>query len=151
MGLYITAYKNLKELDKKEIKIKKKQWSPGSSMDYSEKKYKGRAKGLNSKKIYSYDAVFEFSVGSYSGYKYWKEDLNNFAKDNQFLEIVDFSSTEGVIGPVVSKKLYEDFKENEIMAKKYSEDLDDKKWFKTYKNLMKAFEYGKENGAVEFG
>ena len=73
---------------------------------------------------------FGFRAGSYSGYGEWREDLaraagyiggaqevwgqfeNELSGDvyaKPFTDLINFSDADGVIGPIVSEKLYNDF------------------------------------------
>ncbi len=92
----------------------------------------------------AYNALGEghnFRAGSYSGYGMWRDELAHaagyFGGDEQvwsnvdsggyanrpFEELINFSDAEGWIGPIVSKKLHQDFVDNE---KKIMDTVD--KW-----------------------
>ena len=122
MGLDITAYRNLIEVKEPqfdeygEVKNWETEWQPGGSMEWSEKHFPGRGEGINPKTVYKWTERIGFRAGSYGGYNYWRANLEKFAKGNDFQELINFADNEGVIGPVVSKKLYEDFKNNEAEA-----------------------------------
>ena len=64
--------------------------------------------------------------------------------------MIDFADNEGVIGSVVSEKLYKDFANNYEAAKVLPTGLDREYWFNRYENWMKAFEMARHNGAVDF-
>ena len=158
MGLDINAYKKLTEVENpqwdenaEELLNWESEVQFGESMDWSEKHFKGRGEGIDSKKVYKWEDVYEFRAGSYSGYNVWRDELERFSEGNQFYELINFADNEGVIGYVVSEKLYNDFKDNELRAKEYSKNISDGEyWFEKYKEWEKAFEYAKEGGAVEF-
>ena len=132
--------------------------------------------------VYSDDgpSYFYFRAGSYSGYGEWRNDLalaagyeggseEVWAKASEgliggpFEELINFPDNEGVIGPVISQKLYDDFVnyEKEIdkaidwwylkmnPEKEYAgEDLS---WFKNkYKDWKEAFRIASKNGMVIF-
>lgn len=157
MGLDITVYKNLTpvvnpELDEYgELANWKTEWIPGASMDWSESVWQGRGEGVDSKTVYTYDDSFEFRAGSYSGYNWWRSDLESLSDGDSFMELVDFADSEGVIGSKVSEKLYLDFVNNYDKAKEFSKKNKDVECFiSKYECWMKAFEMARHNGAVDF-
>lgn len=157
MGLDITAYKNLKAVEKPQIDEDgellnwKSEWKPGASMDWSEKHFPGRGEGVESQSVYTWKDKFEFRAGSYSGYNWWRSRLGEFAEGDSFQELTNFADNEGVIGPVVSKKLYKDFTENYERALEFDKTLGEGGlWIAQYENWKKAFEMASNNGAVDF-
>jgi hypothetical protein len=158
MGLDVTAYKNLKKVDNPQIDKDgdlvnwDTEWRPGASMEWSESVWPGRGKGVEAKTVYSYEEDYDFRAGSYSGYNYWREQLACFKGEVAFQELVDFADNEGVIGPVVSKKLAKEFSDYEEEAKEFSKTLGENGdwWFEKYLDWKKAFEMAIENGAVDF-
>lgn len=161
MGLDITSYKRLAvvekpEIDKGELIHWDTNWRPGASMDWSERNFPGRGEGIDSNTVYTWEDSFDFSAGSYSGYGNWRSQLESFAesigKEEAFQELIDFADNEGVIDPVVSKKLAKDFTENKLEALKFSKELDNNgEWFyKKYEEWQIAFEMAADNGAVDF-
>jgi len=81
--------------------------------------------------VYSFDERDSFRAGSYGGYNAWRSELAKFAGyesstyvwDNRekvagqpFVELIDFSDCEGVIGPSVSAKLARDFATFQVRA-----------------------------------
>ena len=157
MGLDITAYKKLKVVEKPEIDEYgdivnyDTEWKPGAGMKWSEECFPGRGEGIEPLKVYSWGKSFEFRAGSYSGYNLWRSKLKSFARDSSFQELINFADNEGVIGPIVSKKLAKDFKENEVKAKEFSDTFDDGEyWIALYIKWQKAFEMATDNGAVNF-
>lgn len=121
-------------------------------------------------------------AGSYSGYNSWRNDLalaagyeggveevwgmgdQLYQPDSPpFLELINFSDAEGVIGPDISKKLYNDFVNNEKKVKDEvdkwflkihptkSYDVEDTKWFnQKYNEWKEAFRTASQNGFVSF-
>lgn len=156
MGLDITAYRKLRKADNPILDEDgypddyKKQWLPGASMDWSESVWKGKGSPVDSKTVYEWENSFEFRAGSYSGYNRWRSNLEKFKGDVAFQELIDFADNEGVIGGVLSKKLFNDFKRYYDEAKRYSEEIKDEWFIEKYKDWMKAFEYASDNGAVDF-
>lgn len=158
MGLDITAYKKLSvvevpKLDEDgELVNWETEWIPGESMVWSEKHFPGRGEGIDPKKAYTWEDAFGFCAGSYSGYNWWRRQLEKFAEGEEFQELINFADNEGVIGFVVSKKLAEDFNDNMQKAVNFSESLGDesKYWLESYLDWKRAFEVASDNGAVEF-
>lgn len=160
MGLDITAYRKLKKVENPildedgYVEDYEHNWKPGASMDWSESVWPGRGEGVDSQNVYEWEEDFDFRAGSYSGYNWWRSKLEEFAsdKDGAFKELIDFADNEGVIGPVVSKKLYEDFKRYEKQAIDFSKtfETDGEYWFSKYKTWMQAFEVASDGGAVDF-
>ena len=123
---------------------------------------------------------YSFRAGSYSGYGEWRDLLARVALDMgvqgvwnkiddggnyteiPFSEQLNFSDADGVIGPVASKKLYNDYVsyEKDIMKKldryylKFEDfeiDGETYEWFKQkYKDWKEAFRIASNNGAVIF-
>ena len=123
MGLDITVYENLKivkdpQLDENGVILNwKTEWQPGSGMEWSEKYFPGRGEGISPKSVYTWENSMDFRAGSYSSYNLWRDELEQFARSqvdkNLFIELIDFADNEGVIGPIVSKKLLKDFAKSE--------------------------------------
>ena len=158
MGLDIRVFKGLKkvnnpELDEYGYPINEyTQWKPGAGMEWSESVWPGKGKPLNYNEVYEYEKSEYFHAGSYHGYNWWRDCLNEFAGNVAFQELIDFADNEGVIGSELSKKLYEDFRIYHDRAKEYSEKIADGLWwFDKYCEWEKAFEMAKDDGAVEFG
>lgn len=157
MGLDITAYKKLKVVENPQVDEDgdlvnwETEWTPGESMKWSEKHFPGRGEGIIADSTYTYEDSFGFRAGSYSSYGYWRDKLEEFKENEAFQELIDFADNEGVIGPVVSKKLLEDFKQHEKEAEEFSKTFDDGGWFiQQYKMWMEAFEMAADDGAIDF-
>lgn len=158
MGLDIRAFKGLKEVKNPqfdqygELIDWENQWNPGASMEWSESVWPGKGKPINPKSVYEWEDCYHFRAGSYSGYNWWRDKLNEFAGNVAFQELIDFADNEGVIGSELSKKLYDDFQKYHEKAFEFSMTLDDAGWwFDKYHEWEKAFEMAKDGGAVEFG
>ena len=90
-----------------------------------------QAEGVDDGAYISDGASHGFRAGSYTGYGMWRDELSHAAgyfggssdvwakvdgggyKGRPFEELINFSDADGFIGPVVSKKLYQDFVDNE--------------------------------------
>lgn len=177
MGLDIIIYKNLKKVDNVDRNVDRdvdRYWTPGPAMDWSEKHFPGRGEGVDSNSYYNYDDYDSFRAGSYSGYGWWRAKLELLSKiiksaqivkskdvkestkhimgkDDPFIELTNFADNQGVIGPVISKKLYNDFCIYEKEAIEFSKTFEDGDyWLEKYTEWKNAFRMASENGAVEF-
>jgi hypothetical protein len=130
-----------------------------------------RFAGLAAGKVYHYAQSFSFRAGSYSGYGYWRNELAKLAgyhsvpfksfngktemrydaavweiKKGPFWELIDFSDAEGTIGPVVCKRVYQDFLQYQAAAAKHPDE-----YFRaSYDDWMKAFAMCANEGAIVF-
>jgi len=116
-----------------------------------------------------------FRAGSYGWYNTWRNNLaklagyetaenvwrdfnreirriklktienNNLEKIKPFYELIFFSDCEGVIGPEICKKLYEDFVNFEDKAKKQ-----DEYFYELYLKWKEAFRVASGSGLVSF-
>lgn len=121
--------------------------------------------------VYRYAEAFEFRAGSYSGYNEWRNELARLAgnkptatpgddgkmqprydetvwrdKSGPFWELIDFSDSEGVIGPLACKRVLGDFVRFHEAAKAHP----DEGFRESYEDWMKAFALCAEGGAIEF-
>ena len=138
-----------------------------------------QSEGLPDSAVVGEGEEYDFRAGSYSGYGEWRDLLAKLAlgmgaqelwakmddgsyETIPFSEQINFSDADGVIGPVASKKLYNDYVtyEKDIMAmldrfylKFEDEEIDGDTfhWFKVkYKDWKDAFRIASDNGAVIF-
>ena len=115
-----------------------------------------------------------FRAGSYSGYNHWRNELaimagydgaqgvwNDFnnnlrylklkklsgelAQLKPFYELIHFSDCDGLIGPEICKKLYQDFVNFEDKAKK-----EDENFYELYLMWKEAFRVASDGGLVCF-
>ena len=104
---------------------------------------------------------FSFRSGNTRSFKEWKEwlakvggykELSDVWKTKQygpFVELLNFSDSEGTIGPVLSRKLSQDFNDYEEIAKEKTKEL--AYGYDFYKNWKKAFNLAaRDNGVVIF-
>ena len=138
------------------------------------KDFPGRADGLEDGACYSYDESEYVFARSYAGYAVWRETLARLAgyplysfinalgvQENSraasawhgkvpdgapFVELVNFSNCEGVIGPVVAAKLLRDFVEFDDRAK----DIVDDRFYVGYRQLKRGLELASDGGALIF-
>ncbi|MBP1316672.1 hypothetical protein RJO15_11635 [Herbaspirillum huttiense F1] len=129
-----------------------------------------RFEGLEAGKVYAFKSDFEFRAGTYSGYNHWRNELAKLAgyqqsshvfngktelrydatawnlKSGPFWELINFSDAEGVIGPVVCKKIYKDFMRYADQAREHAENY----FRESYDNWKKAFSMCAHDGAIVF-
>lgn len=130
-----------------------------------------RFAGLQAGAVYQFGSAFGFRAGSYSGYNAWRNELAKLAGNAQtiykgvdgksalrydatvwnkkrgpFWELIDFSDSEGVIGPVVCKRVHRDFVAFEAAAAVHP----DPDFRSAYIDWAKAFAMCANDGAVVF-
>lgn len=170
MGLDITAYAHLTPAPHAELD------SDGSPVDWlqhwhltqthidgTEKNFPGRTIGIAPPGVYSFSNVLRFRAGSYSGYNAWRNALARVAgygsadavwkapdefAGRPFVELIEFSDCEGVIGPIVAAKLAKDFADNAIKAQ--GSEAFDVFDLQLYALWRRAFEMASDGGAVDF-
>jgi hypothetical protein len=169
MGLDITAYRGLKLAEGFTIVDGEVCRSGGSyAGDEAVRFYidKGcRAPELSADAVYVWTERANFRAGSYSGYSEWRNNLAVLAgwrndehawgtpdgAGTPFMELINFSDCEGVIGAAVSAKLAKDFAEWQERAVQYGALVDDDGWFlEKFGEWRRAFEMAADNGAVRF-
>ena len=105
--------------------------------------------------VYECDGYEFINIGSYSTYGWFRRALEVFSEDRDcFSELINFSDCEGVIGNVVSKKLYKDFVSNAESFIKWVHQkfdaYDSELLLQKYRKFETAFKTAKDGGAVEF-
>ena len=147
---------------------------------YQSNNFPEQGEGLPNGTVVAMGEEFGHRAGSYSGYNEWRRLLARTAlgmsdeevwnkvdsgvgyNEIPFGELINFSDADGVIGPIASQKLYNDFvKYEEPIMKKldrfylkfedYEIDGETYDWFKhKYKDWKEAFRVASNNGAVIF-
>jgi hypothetical protein len=173
MGLDITAYSKLTkavdiQLDE-DGEPSREDWETHTKA-WINPDWPERGLGLEHNAWYTYGDEFGFRAGSYSGYTDWREELAKLAgypatetesasfgsrslhsaacwggASGPFSELIDFSDCEGTLGPVVSKKLLEDFVTFELAAHAIGG-----RFFERYAEWKQAFELAADGGMVCF-
>lgn len=163
MGLDITAYKNIELVgtaasgDEWEEKFNtdKTQWIwPGQYMPE-------RLPPIQPNGVYKAGDSWHFRAGPYSYYGRWRSHLAWMAlgvsaetvwanpaefEGRPFVELINFSDCEGVLGTQVCQKLLKDFQE-------WQEEADQNTnphFTESYNDWRKAFEFAANNGYVDF-
>jgi hypothetical protein len=174
MGLDITAYRNATKVDLSPDEIDgdgyAKDWDNVTTVrDYRirmhDDDFPGRSEGV-SDGHFRFAEKIGFRAGSYSGYGQWRDWLARLAgyepvhsgegkhvpyangawqaESGPFWELINFSDCEGIIGPVVAKKLASDFAQ-------YADKIGNAGWEpERYRLWQTAFEMAADNGFVEF-
>lgn len=170
MGLDITAYSELEEVDQANAFDE-----DGDLIDekyvafYTNSDFPGHECQIKDGIAYKSKDSMGFRAGSYSGYSAWREKLAEIAgyKNTEdpehkyrghsltvwrnpvkgpFVELINFSDCEGVIGSEISKKLHNDFLEFKEVAMSF----DNEAFKKLYIEWENAFKLASNNGAVSF-
>jgi len=167
MGLDISAYSYIKLLENVPLD---EGGDPvdehGELLDHFEpwvnKHYPSHAEEIKCSAFYGYEEEFSFRAGSYGGYNEWRDKLAQLAGHKSaeavwanpdmkgaFVELINFSDCEGVIGSKLSAKLLKDFTDFDNQASTFIQN-DVGYFYRLYQEWRKAFELAAKNGAVEF-
>lgn len=163
MGLDIIAYSNLKKNEYlSSISNEEKEELDESYLIMSpvlariDKAFPGRAEPLKyNGDVYDCGSYKEYSIGSYGTYGWFRRALEAFSENRDcFNGLIDFSDCEGVIGSIVSKKLYEDFSSNQESFEQWVYQkylvVDGELLLQIYYKFESAFWIAKDGGAVKF-
>ena len=172
MGLDITAYSRLipapdAERDEDDYPVDYDiHWlAHPVTFAMTDRHFPGRTDGLIANMTYTYADSFGFRAGSYGGYGAWRRSLAEMAgysvegvrRDppviRPFIELINFSDCEGMIGPAASAKLARDFAEHQARAEVWATtmgDLEGGWWLESYNDWRRAFEMATDSGAVDF-
>ena len=151
-------------------------WSP-----YVHSEFTTQGEGLPDAEVVDSDGeTYGFRAGSYTGYNEWRDALakaagyeggseevwskvDGGAEGLPFQELINFADNEGVIGPIASERLYQDFikYEDQVMhtvdqwylkmVPGQEWDLPEIKWFKEkYNDWKHSFDIARNNGMVIF-
>lgn len=174
MGLDITAYKNIKLNLDQNFDWESDDRYRDYFKAYVNPDFPKQGSGIINEGIYIFDDITGMRAGSYSSYNDWREELAEFgnyvpvvyevvkgipetqnlsyqqgavnAESGVFHELLNFSDCDGIINSEVSKKLYNDFVNNDSAAKLFSDDY----FYAKYCEWKKCFEFASHNGAVVF-
>lgn len=152
MGLDIAGYKNIKAIQHDNENLDEDYFTFSVNNHFPL-----RADGLNDELPYSYEEDFHFHAGSYGGYNQWRNELAMLvgwegaqsaweADSGPCWELINFSDCEGVIGPITSKKLAEDFAKYQSVADAHH----DERFKHLYSQWRKVFEMAADGGCVVF-
>ena len=152
MGLDITAYSDITLVDEAE------DGEEGVAFLYANRDFPNHNEGIEG--YYRYGSEYDFRAGSYSGYNEWRRQLARLAGyasdravweqpdlEGPFVELINFSDCEGVIGPKLCAKLAKDFADFQDAA----DSVEDGLFFtELFNHWRTAFEIGADGGAVQF-
>lgn len=166
MGLDVTAHKRLRRIGA--YPVTDADWNAIDDDDYvavsPNANFPDRADGLEPG-VYAVEGARRLHAGSYGGYNRWREQLAALvgttpqavweAKDpsGPFVELINFSDCEGVIGPKTSAKLAADFEGWRERAQVYAaslSDYDSEWWLGKYREWQAVFRFAADTGAVDF-
>ena len=165
MGLDIRAYRGLQLAPAGQLSDDSSLYLR-EALAYTNKAFPGRADGLHPEMAYSgCEDSFAFQAGSYMYYSKWLNQLAEMAglgsawavrtnpeKEGQpFVELINFSDCEGVIGPKVAAKLAKDFADYEFTASAFAAESKDDFFLALYREWRRAFEWAADGGMVYFG
>ena len=102
---------------------------------------------------------FCFRAGSYSGYNLWRYKLARLGgrtpekiwqnpQPGPFVELINYSDCEGLIGPQTAAKLYRDFQICQQAATTFGRGLDHEDWCLRYNSWMTACHLASKEGAI---
>ena len=117
-----------------------------------------QAESVSSDVWYRYRDHMSFQAGSYPFYGPWRRELARVggyeAEDawegrvtqGPFVELVNFADNEGVLGPMTSAKLAQDFRDNRERAR----ELMDAEDFRLYGKWIEALTMASDGGLINF-
>lgn len=164
MGPQFNVYSKLAKMRMEEVRL----YEDGTPEEtrvtsfYSNPEFPAHISGLDSTIFYRCNGKkMKFGAATYDEYCEFKNHLakiTGFASAEElwktsgpifFMELINFSNCEGTIGPIISRKLYHDFKDNYDRAEEYFVKLEDgKKFWIHYQNWCKALSVARNNGAI---
>lgn len=167
MGLDVTAYKNVKLVG---IAADGDEWEEKFDYNktdwvYPDQDFLDKLPPIQPGGVYEYGDKFGFHPGAYSSYNEWRNELSlmalgveartvwaNPARYKPFVELINFSDCEGVLGTEVCRKLLQDFMDHQEKANSYQgADEDETEWFvRKYHDWLRAFEYAADGGYIRF-
>lgn len=128
---------------------------------YPNPDFPAQADGLV-KGIYKVEGGDSFRAGAYSAYNRFREQLAQMVgyspqqawdgsiSDKPFLELVNFSDCEGMIGPVTSAKLAADFAAHQATADVNENWMHVATFAEMYRRFRLAFETAAQGGFVQY-
>lgn len=166
MGLDVSAYSGLEKVSEQEASEDEDAYLRLRQ----DPDFPGRADEIEDNAYYKYTENKHFFSRGYGGYNAWRDELARIAgytlsfyteygkewpsyaatvwnnpKPGPFMELINFTDCDGIIGAAVSKKLAADFAEFQSKA-----DHEDKRFKEGYDQLRAAFEMASNNGIVKF-
>lgn len=161
MGLDITAYGRLVKISEEEIEFGNYGLPINERIKsfFSNPEFPYHISGINPNDFYICKGEkFGFRAGSYAGFNEWKnqlaqlggylnrQDVWNRKKMGPFVELINFSDSDGTIGYMIASKLAKDFKSYEGKAKENLTPF----FYANYQNWKKCCEIAAKGGAISF-
>jgi hypothetical protein len=164
MGPQFNVYSKLTKMKMEEVRL----YPDGTPEEervtsfYSNPEFPAHISGLDTHAFYRCTGKkTRFGAANYEEYCEFKNHLAKIVGFNNaedlwlaggpifFIELIHFSNYEGTIGPIVCRKLYNDFKDNYDRAEEYFIKLEEgKKFWIHYQNWCKALGMARNNGAI---
>lgn len=126
----------------------------------TERDFPGRTEGLVHGACYTKgERSMDFRAGAYSSYNRWREWLARLAgyeveelfdrlpAEGPFVELINFTDCDGVIGPTCAGKLAKDFATYQTQAETSKSPPG---YLEFYNKMRAAFELAADGGAVRF-
>lgn len=164
MGPQFNVFSKLSKMKMEEVRL----YEDGTPEEdrvtsfYSNPQFPAHISGLDSNIFYRCNGKkLLFGADTYEEYNEFKNHLAKIVGFNSpeelwksgnpifFVELIYFSNCEGTIGPIVCKKLYNDFRDNFSRAEEYFSKIENsKKFWVHYQNWCKALLAASNNGAI---
>ncbi len=164
MGPQFNVFSKLRKMEMSELSLCEDGTPEEESVTsfFSNPQFPAHISGLDSTIFYRCNGKrMRFGAATYQEYQQFKHHLSRIAGfQNElelifkggpiyFVELLNFSDSEGTIGPMICKKLYNDFKDNYDIAEEYFTNLEDgRKFWIHYQNWCKALSVARQNGAI---
>lgn len=160
MGLDITSHGFLVKVDEKETRERYKDGLPEYFIEirHNIKEFAEQSADLIPG-LYLGQSRLKFRAGSYSGFNSWRDNLARFMdhasaralwenpQPGPFVELINFSDCEGLIGPKVAAKLMVDFLYHRERAQTWATDS---YWLTKYDEWLAACLVAARAGCIEF-
>lgn len=164
IGPMFNIFNNLEKMNMEDVALNEDGNPIDSSVKsfYSNPNYPMHISGLDTNSFYKcYGKKMYFGSGNKVEYEDFLnhlvrisgfnniEEIINFREPAYFKELINFSKEEGTIGPIISNKLYNDFKDNFNIASCYFEHcVDGHKFWIHYQNWCAGLFIARQNGAI---
>lgn len=164
MGPQFNVFSKLTKMKMSEVRLYEDGTPEESNVTsfYSNPAYPAHIAGLDTTQFYRWGGKkMKFGTSTYEEYFEFKNHLAQIAGFENleelwgcgqpafFIELINFSNTEGTIGPIICRKLYNDFKDNYDIAGQYFLRLEDgKKFWVHYQNWCRSLSVARQNGAI---
>lgn len=166
MALQVTAYQRLVELEDVERDAEGRPldetafYAHPDVISFVEGSWRGFTRGITPGAAYGYQQKITVRQPSSMAYNQWRRQLLKMVaskpdvwegQPQPFGELTDFADRDGIFGPVIAKKLAQDFADWQYHADLFATQMGDEGeiWHRRYKEWRKVFEMAADGGAVE--